>query len=189
MSKPPSNTRRFINAAWSLLTFQLIAAVGAVAVTGYAFLQQSNAPDRYAGEVPAATVDAVEAEPTPPPDVAEPAPPAPGDTVADAAPTIPLEAAPQTPQFFDPPPVCATEGHYTVVRMGQWCNTRIDLRQGQRVDIRAANPPGPALAGYVGGSTARFSGQTFVSPADGTLIVLLESGQSQVQLVALQPGP
>jgi hypothetical protein len=37
-----SNTRRFVNAAWSLLTFQLIAAIGAVAVTGWAAFHVSG---------------------------------------------------------------------------------------------------------------------------------------------------
>jgi len=36
MTKPLSNSRRFVNAAWSLLTFQLIASAGAVGVTGLA---------------------------------------------------------------------------------------------------------------------------------------------------------
>lgn len=36
MSKPRSNARRFVNAAWTVLTFQLIASVGAVGVTGLA---------------------------------------------------------------------------------------------------------------------------------------------------------
>jgi hypothetical protein len=42
MSKPRSNSRRFVNAAWSLLTFQLVASAGAVAVTGVAAFHVSN---------------------------------------------------------------------------------------------------------------------------------------------------
>lgn len=38
----PSNSRRFVNAAWSLLTFQLIASVGAVGVTGVAAFHVSK---------------------------------------------------------------------------------------------------------------------------------------------------
>jgi hypothetical protein len=36
MTQTPSNTRRFIRAAWTLLSFQVIASIGAVGVTGWA---------------------------------------------------------------------------------------------------------------------------------------------------------
>ncbi len=45
MTKSPSNTRRFVNAAWSLLSFQVIASMGAVGVTGWAALHVQRLVD------------------------------------------------------------------------------------------------------------------------------------------------
>jgi hypothetical protein len=98
MSKPRSNSRRFVNAAWSLLTFQLIASAGAVAVTGVAAFHVSNLTrgEQASGPVEAAVEQAAEA-----PAAADPAasatdtatglpPPAPAGPVNDGAGTLTL---------------------------------------------------------------------------------------------------
>ena len=99
MSKPRSNSRRFVNAAWSLLTFQLIASAGAVAVTGVAAFhvsnlvngsQQTMGPVEAAvatQDVPAAATPAPESAPT---QMAPAAPAAPAGPVNDGAGTLAL---------------------------------------------------------------------------------------------------
>jgi len=77
MTQPRSNSRRFVNAAWSLLTFQLIASAGAVGVTALAAFhvrdliedgQQAAAPAPEAAVVQEspAPADAATAEPSAP---------------------------------------------------------------------------------------------------------------------------
>lgn len=43
-----SLTQRFIRSAWALVSFQLVAAVGAVGVTGWAAFSVNNMAQRYA---------------------------------------------------------------------------------------------------------------------------------------------
>lgn len=86
-----SNARRFVSAAWSLLTFQFIASAGAVAVTGLAAMHVSTIVGnaQQAGEP---VMRAEEAVPTP--DGTTPAPPATAATEAAAEPTpAPADAA------------------------------------------------------------------------------------------------
>lgn len=89
MSKPRSNSRRFVNAAWSLLTFQLIASAGAVAVTGVAAFHVSNLmrDQQASGPVEAAVEQATET-----PAAADPAAPS-----TDAAPALPPPPPPVAP--------------------------------------------------------------------------------------------
>jgi hypothetical protein len=64
MTQPRSNSRRFVNAAWSLLTFQLIASAGAVAVTGVAAFHVRNlvsGAQQADGTVDAAVEEAADA--------------------------------------------------------------------------------------------------------------------------------
>ena len=84
MSKPRSNSRRFVNAAWSLLTFQLIASAGAVAVTGVAAFHVSNlvnGSQQTMGPVEAAVAT---------PDVPTAATPAPESAPTQMAPAAPV---------------------------------------------------------------------------------------------------
>ncbi|MGD9982486.1 MAG: hypothetical protein AB7H66_14430 [Hyphomonadaceae bacterium] len=86
MTQPRSNSRRFVNAAWSLLTFQMIASAGAVAVTGLAAFHVSEIirPSQQASDpvVEAAVEETSEAPAT----TEGPAPPADGATEAAADP-------------------------------------------------------------------------------------------------------
>lgn len=101
MTQPRSNSRRFVSAAWSLLTFQLIASAGAVAVTGYAAFhvrdlvsgaQQMNGPVEAAVPAPEATAEAPAAA-TPAPEAAATAP-AVIEVPADPASPAPAPAVP-----------------------------------------------------------------------------------------------
>lgn len=91
MTNPRSNSRRFVNAAWSLLTFQLIASVGAVGVTGVAAFHVANLVNG-AQQAGAPVEPAVEA--TAP--AATEATPATADPAA-AAPAAAAQAAPAGP--------------------------------------------------------------------------------------------
>lgn len=105
MTQPRSNSRRFVSAAWSLLTFQLIASAGAVAVTGYAAFhvrdlvsgaQQMNGPVEAAVPAPEATAEAPSEAPataTPAPEAAATAP-AVIEVPADPASPAPAPAVP-----------------------------------------------------------------------------------------------
>lgn len=84
MSKPRSNSRRFVNAAWSLLTFQLIASAGAVAVTGVAAFHVANLTRNVQSAGPVEEAEASQEEAAP----AETAP-ADGQTPQDVAPQAP----------------------------------------------------------------------------------------------------
>ncbi len=90
MSKPRSNSRRFVNAAWSLLTFQLIASAGAVAVTGLAAFHVSNLVNgsQIAGPVEEAVATQDEAAPDAPTEAA-PTPNAVPDNSIQTAPAAP----------------------------------------------------------------------------------------------------
>ena len=91
MSNPRSNSRRFVNAAWSLLTFQMIASVGAVAVTGLAAFHVRDLIDGTQARGPA---QEAMAEPTQEATAAAPAPAAP-------APAATTEPAPETAAVND----------------------------------------------------------------------------------------
>lgn len=112
-----SNSRRFVNAAWSLLTFQVIASVGAVAVTGLAAFhvrdligaQQAGGPVMEATPEPGQ--ESTNATPAPVP--AQPAYPTPAAPAAQAA---PAEAPPPPPP---PAPVNDGGGALTLTNNGQ----------------------------------------------------------------------
>ena len=188
MSKPRSNSRRFVNAAWSLLTFQLIASIGAVAVTGWAAFHVSGLTiERSAPQV-------------------EPVPPSPFGEQGDggAAP----QPAPGTPQPTPPPaeaqqqPLqaarCPRDGYEIRVDANAgWCDTGLVLQQAQGVVIEArgrwSNAGDPqysaggiegyrhpgtivadatlaSLIGRVGDTAFGIGGSTgFTSPASGPL--------------------
>lgn len=110
MSNPPSNTRRFVNAAWRLLAFQLVAAVGAVGVTGYALQHVDDVRSRYAETQPASPAPAA---PTP-----APAESAPAATPAAAAPTC-----------------LRVSNRYLVPANVAWCDTGITLAAGDVVGV------------------------------------------------------
>ena len=92
MSQPRSNSRRFVNAAWSLLTFQLIASAGAVAVTGVAAFHVSNLLNAQQTAVPVEEATASPAEQTPADAQAPQTLPAPADAQAPQALPAPAEA-------------------------------------------------------------------------------------------------
>jgi hypothetical protein len=144
-----SHTRRFINSAWTLLTFQFIASVGAVGVTGAAALYVS----RLAAEVEAArpapeAAEAIEVEgigadaqtETPaderPPQAADPtAPPAANDPVQPVA----IQSCPrQSPEQRAAVARAQTNGVvFRVPANAEWCDTGAPLQQGQTLVIRA----------------------------------------------------
>lgn len=64
MSK--SNTRRFVNAAWSLLLFQFVASVGAVAITAWAAFQVQPRLAQAPQEQASVATPAVPADPSAP---------------------------------------------------------------------------------------------------------------------------
>lgn len=118
MSNPPSNTRRFINAAWSLLFFQLIAAVGAVAVTGYALQRAEEARERAEASPGMTTATAT--------DGSGPAAPAP-------APPTPAPATAEQPAT---PPTCMRiSNRYLVPANAGWCDTGLSVGAGDTVTV------------------------------------------------------
>ncbi len=132
-----SNSRRFVNAAWSLLAFQLIAAVGAVAVTGWAafHVQTITSGTADAQPEPATpmrpygddTIDGAQQRPQ----QGEPAPQAPDPP--QPAPS-PEQAQQQTPQVSP----CPRDGYEIRVDANAgWCDTQIMLQQGQGVAVEA----------------------------------------------------
>jgi hypothetical protein len=119
MTEPRSNSRRFVKAAWSLLTFQLIASAGAVAVTGVAAFHvrdlvsgveqgdaSVDAAVEEAADAAAPAVDAGLSEAPPPP-----APVAPAGPVNDGAGTLTLAQDQRgniNASLFDPDGVSGT---------------------------------------------------------------------------------
>lgn len=103
-----SNSRRFVNAAWSLLTFQFIASAGAVVVTGLAATHVSTLvgnAQQAAGPVMPAEPAIEEARGVAPPADGT-APPAAGTAPAAAeaaAPATPAPADGATPAPPGPP--------------------------------------------------------------------------------------
>jgi hypothetical protein len=96
-----SNSRRFVNAAWSLLTFQFIASAGAVVVTGLAATHVSTIvgnAQHAAGPVMPAEAAIEEASGTAPPPEASAAPAPAASAPADA--TAPAPA----PSVINAPP-------------------------------------------------------------------------------------
>lgn len=106
MSNPRSNSRRFVNAAWSLLTFQMIASVGAVAVTGLAAFHVRDLIN--GGHEAAQPVQEATAEPAQGTDLATPAPEA--ATSAPATDAAPASGAPPPPSP-PPPSERVNDGH------------------------------------------------------------------------------
>ncbi|MFZ2029802.1 MAG: hypothetical protein WAU68_05815 [Vitreimonas sp.] len=158
-----SNSKRFVRAAWSLLFFQVVASAGAVAVTGWAVfhVQTLVATPSSATTAPApaepATMTTTLATPeqgaappvetttaSPPADSAAPAP-APTATVILAQPTIP--SCERVQQFLRVP------------AQAEWCDTGIDVRDGQTIYFRVgegrwsnAAPPAPSYGPGGGGA-------------------------------------
>lgn len=187
-----SNSRRFVRAAWSLLFFQVIAAAGAVVVTGYAALYVKN----LAVQSPA--TQAAEAQPAPA--VTELAPGQAStstDTNTSVATSTPAPAAPApaTPQAAVAP--CPRDGAFVYLPANvEWCDTGVALHAGQMVQLRVGggwsdggptaygpggnggtvedglvtDAPLGALVGRVGSSEFVIGQETrFASPADGRL--------------------
>ena len=97
MTQPRSNSRRFVSAAWSLLTFQLIASAGAVAVTGYAafhvgdLLRSAQQMDRTIETAAPATEAPMEATGEAPTETTAPVP-APAVPINEGSGTLVLRA-------------------------------------------------------------------------------------------------
>ena len=107
-----SNTNRFVGAAWSLLAFQFIASVGAVAVSAWAVLEVQPR---------LAQLQAMEPNPPVPPEGATPAPAT--HQPETLPPPAPPPIAPTPTDLLQTPPVFGA----------------VDLRAGEErsVDVRA----------------------------------------------------
>jgi hypothetical protein len=189
MTKPRSNTSRFVNAAWSLLTFQLIASVGAVGVTGFAAF--------YVADLAQSQRTAVAPEPA----VAEPDPLSPeGQEGAEQTP-MPTPGAAPDGQAVTAPPVqvsqcLRTQNPIRVDARAGWCDSGLVMEAGRRYIVRvgegrwsnAGAPsygpqgagswdgvilPGAALGALIGrvgeANFAIGAGPGFTSPASGPL--------------------
>ena len=137
MSK--SNSSRFVRAAWSLLFFQCIASVGAVAVTGWAVFHvqnlaatQSNAaPAAVDAATPATTTETGEAKPAT--DAANP------NQTADAATPAPAAAPPSAATVIVAPQIAAcprTQRFWRVSAQAEWCDTGVEVRECQTILVR-----------------------------------------------------
>lgn len=131
MSK--SHTKRFVQSAWTLLTFQFIASVGAVGVTGLAaFHVQDIAARLEASATPEGPVQEAVLEPQPMgPSVAAPADPSAVAPGAEA-PADPAAIAPAAPAVA----VVACQGRGNVFRVPanvEWCDTGFQVQRGQRL--------------------------------------------------------
>ncbi len=141
MSK--SHAKRFVGAAWALLSFQLVASVGAVAVTGLAAMHVSRiAAELEATRAPQAVEPAQAAEQareqaqtqTGEPGVADPSRP----TITDERPADAAQAAQEAATAA--PVVASCRMSDMMVRVPanvEWCDTGIDIRRGQRIAINA----------------------------------------------------
>ncbi|MBX3428660.1 MAG: hypothetical protein KF779_03645 [Hyphomonadaceae bacterium] len=126
MSK--SHAKRFVGAAWALLSFQVIASVGAVAATGLAAMHVAEmAHELEAQRQAPAQAEAVE-------QAADP-------EVAGAETAATEEPAPVQDQQTPAVPAvaqCLRSGRTIRVQANvEWCDTGIDLRRGQRMAIGA----------------------------------------------------
>ncbi len=131
-----SHTKRFISAAWAMLSFQLVASVGAVAVTGLAAMHVSRiAAELDASRGPNAREPAVEqAQAGDEIDVAD----AERDRITtDERPAID-QAQQQGPIATPAIAACSrSDGVIRVPANVEWCDTGINVRRGQRIAIGA----------------------------------------------------
>lgn len=147
-----SHARRFVRSAWALLSFQLIASVGAVAVTGVAALHVSQLAAQLeqqpAAEPPAATEEAAND-----PRVQTPEQPTAGAPTTDEGvnntsnedgaarqPTTPATIAACQPLNTDNAAFSRSNDVSVVFRVPanvEWCDTGLVLRQGQSFVARA----------------------------------------------------
>ena len=130
MSK--SLSKRFVGAAWALLSFQFVASVGAVAVTGLAAMHVS----RIAAELEATRAPAQAAEQAT--DQAE----ARADEIGVAEPERgvitdqPRAEAEVRPQESAASPITPCQRQENVVRVManvEWCDSGIQVQRGQRL--------------------------------------------------------
>ena len=138
MSK--SNSKRFVRAAWSLLLFQSVASIGAVAVTGWAVFHVQNlaATQTSAATVgaatPATTTETGQAAPasdtTKPTQTADTTTPAPA---AESAPAVSTATVLAAPQIAACPRV---QRFWRVSAQAEWCDTGLEVREGQTVLVR-----------------------------------------------------
>ncbi len=125
MSK--SHAKRFVQSAWTLLSFQLIASFGAVAVTGLAAFHVQQLAARLEADAPEAPVEAaIEVEG--PLDPAVEADPGARDesTVAEVV---------RTPEAAAPT-IAPCQRQQNVIRVManvEWCDTGIQVQRGQRL--------------------------------------------------------
>ncbi|MBX9746055.1 MAG: LecA/PA-IL family lectin [Hyphomonadaceae bacterium] len=136
MSK--SHSKRFVQSAWTLLTFQLVASVGAVGVTGLAAFHVQELAARLESTAPAPEAAVEEA-------VIEPERSLDPEEAADQAGTAP--EIPRDPAALDetaivnpatPPPDRAVrcDGRRNVFRVPanvEWCDTAYQVQRGQRL--------------------------------------------------------
>ena len=127
-----SHTKRFVGAAWTLLSFQMIASVGAVAVTGLAAMHVAGiARDLEASRQIPAQAQEQAARPQ--------EPPATGDRSGSG--DIREQATIQQPPPAAVPVVVAqctpSDGVIRVPANVEWCDTSIVVRRGQRIAISA----------------------------------------------------
>jgi len=131
MSK--SHARRFVQSAWALLSFQLVASIGAVAVTGVAAMHVQQLAARLEAGGPESAVEA--AVETPAGALPSEAPPTEAPSAAAAAPG---EAAPATETAVAQAPIVVapcerTRSGVRVQANVEWCDTGIQVQRGQRI--------------------------------------------------------
>lgn len=135
-----SHAKRFVGAAWAMLSFQLVASVGAVAVTGLAAMHVS----RIAAELDAtrgqnAREQAPAVEEVRAGDETNVADAGRDRITTDERPSID-QAQQQGPVATPAPAIAACTRSDGIIRVPanvEWCDTGINVRRGQRIAISA----------------------------------------------------
>jgi len=129
MSK--SHTKRFVQSAWALLSFQFIASAGAVGVTALAAFHVQDIAARLENGAPQQVEEAVrEPERSPDADV-----PADGDAPAHPGQTEIAEET-RTPETPAPATVARCDVRRNVIRVPanvEWCDSGLVVQRGQRL--------------------------------------------------------
>jgi hypothetical protein len=177
-----SNARRFVQSAWTLLSFQLIASVGAVGVTGLAAFHVQRIAAQLEATQPATAIETTEAR------EAEPEAHADAEAARDQE-TASGDAAPTETATADATPViapCQRQGNVIRVQANtEWCDTGIQVQRGQHLIFSAQgrwSTGGEAIFGPAGAE--RRTPETLTSEAlHGALI-----GRAGEQTFAIGAG-
>lgn len=187
-----SHARRFVSSAWTLLSFQFIASVGAVAVTGAAALHVSRIAAQLEAQQPAtepeAAIEEAGVDPSAPteegpperaPQDETPVTPTPTDGVSvsvDESRPQPQQTQPERPTqiaacgrtVVDRAPTFARAPTNTVVfrvpANAEWCDTGVGLQQGQTLVLRAQGRWGHAADNVYGPAGTRERSRAVLFP-------------------------